>query len=87
MLEALDSVANDHANDEDSPAVVFVTQSVEELPAATSHALLLKGGQCVAKGPAQLVLTDEHLSSCFGLPLSVSRAGRRYWCHRASSVS
>ena len=80
MLGALDSAASG----EDRPTVVFVTQGVEELPASTSHALLLRDGRAVAQGPAGVVLTDEHLSTCFGLPLTVSRADGRYWCRRVS---
>jgi iron complex transport system ATP-binding protein len=56
---------------------VTVTHHLEELPAATTHALLLRGGLVVAAGPVGDALTDETLSACFGLPLHVERNGGR----------
>ncbi len=56
---------------------VTVTHHLEELPAATTHALLLRAGRVVAAGPAEESLTDESLSACFGLPLRVERSAGR----------
>jgi iron complex transport system ATP-binding protein len=56
---------------------VTVTHHLEELPAATTHALLLRAGLVVAAGPVGDALTDETLSACFGLPLHVERNGGR----------
>jgi iron complex transport system ATP-binding protein len=54
-----------------------VTHHIEELPATTSHALLLRAGAVVAAGPVAQVLTDTTLSECFGLALQVEhRDGR-----------
>ena len=66
-----------------APAVVLVTHHLEELPATTTHALLLKAGGVVACGAAPDVLADEPLSACFGVPVTVSRAGGR-WAARAT---
>jgi iron complex transport system ATP-binding protein len=67
------------AEDPDAPASVLVTHHVEELPPGVTHALLLKDGRTVASGLARDVLTAEHLSETFGLPLFVERrAGRWY---------
>ncbi len=50
-----------------------VTHHVEELPATTSHALLLRAGAVVAAGPVSQAFTDATLSECFGLALQVER--------------
>ena len=65
------------AADPDAPTSVLVTHHVEEIPAGYSHGLLLRDGRIVAAGLLDDVLTAEHLSETFGLPLSVrSRRGR-----------
>jgi len=56
---------------------VLVTHHLEELPASTSHALLLRDGQVLAAGPADDVLTTELVSTCFDYPIAIARhAGR-----------
>jgi iron complex transport system ATP-binding protein len=58
-------------------ATVLVTHHLEELPASTTHALLLRGGRMLAAGPAAGVLTTELASACFGHPIAITRhAGR-----------
>jgi iron complex transport system ATP-binding protein len=56
-----------------------VTHHVEEIPVGISHAMLLRDGAVVAQGLISDVLTSEHLSATFGLPLSVEPAGGRYF--------
>jgi len=64
-------------SDPAAPATVLVTHHVEEIPARTTHALLLRAGRVVAKGPIALALTSRTLSRCFGLPIVVrTDAGR-----------
>ena len=79
LLAAVESLAADRP----APAVVTVTHHLEELPATTTHALLLSGGRVVACGAASDVLADDPLSSCFGVPVTVTRAGGR-WSARAT---
>ena len=79
LLAAVESLAEDRP----APAVVTVTHHLEELPASTTHALLLRGGRVVACGAAPQVLADEPLSACFGVPVTVTRAGGR-WSARAT---
>jgi iron complex transport system ATP-binding protein len=67
-----------------APAQVLVTHHVEEIPPGYNHALLLRGGEVVAAGPADDVLTAEALSETFGLSLSLSRTGGRFTAHRAA---
>jgi iron complex transport system ATP-binding protein len=58
-------------------ATILVTHHLEELPASTSHALLLREGQVLAAGPADDVLSTELVSTCFDYPIAIARhAGR-----------
>jgi iron complex transport system ATP-binding protein len=59
-------------------ATVLVSHHVEELPASTSHALLLRAGQAVASGPATGVLANEPLSECFGMTLHIRHTRNRW---------
>ena len=79
LLAAVESLAADRP----APAVVTVTHHLEELPASTTHALLLRGGRVVASGAAPAVLAEEPLSACFGVPVTVTRADGR-WSARAT---
>ena len=66
------------------PAVttILVTHHPEELPATTTHALLLRSGRVAAAGPAERTLCPAALSDCFGVPVAVERIGGR-WSARA----
>ena len=57
----------------------MVTHHLEELPASTSHALLLRDGRGVRSGAAGDVLTTEHVSAAFDHPIEVGRHGRRWY--------
>jgi iron complex transport system ATP-binding protein len=61
---------------------VLVTHHLEEIPATTTHALLLNDGHAVAAGPLDDVLSATHLGECFGLPVHVRRDDGR-WSARA----
>ena len=78
------------AMDEMSPATVLVSHHVEEIPPGFTHALLLRGGRVVAAGPIDAVITEEHLSETFGMPLVLQHeddrfSARRRTPHRASN--
>src|SRR4051794_12371718 len=66
------------ADDDMSPATVLVSHHVEEIPPGFTHALLLREGQVVAAGPLQDVLTEEIVSSTFGMPLLLTHEDGRY---------
>ncbi len=66
-----------------SPPTVLVTHHVEEIPVGTTHAMLLRAGRVLHQGPLDDVLTAEHLSATFGLPLTLERRDRR-WSARAT---
>lgn len=79
LVDALDALARDQPQ----RTSVLVTHHLEELPASTSHALLLRAGRVLAAGPVDEVLTSGPLSSCFGLPLAVHRQDGR-WAARSA---
>lgn len=65
------------AADREAPATIMVTHHVDEIPPGFTHALLLREGQILEKGPIEATLTAPHLSDCFALPLQVEvRSGR-----------
>ncbi|MEU8948594.1 ATP-binding cassette domain-containing protein [Streptomyces sp. NPDC048489] len=74
LLEALDALRRDHPR----LATVLVTHHLEELPAGTTHALLLRDGRELARGPVDSVLTGDLLGACFGLPLALERRDGRW---------
>ena len=68
----------DLAADPDAPALVLVTHHVEEIPASSTHVLLLAQGRRLASGPIDEVLTSDHLSECFQTNLLVTRVDGRF---------
>jgi iron complex transport system ATP-binding protein len=66
-----------------APPTILVTHHLEEIPLTATHAALLRAGRAVAAGPIQAVLTDEHVSKCFGIPVSVSSSQGRWRGHVA----
>lgn len=74
LLAALARLASSDA----ALAVVVTTHHLEELPASTTHALLLRDGRVLASGPVEQALTAELLSRCFGLPVALTRASGRW---------
>ena len=73
LLDAFDRLVRDHPE----LASITVMHHLEELPRATTHALLLHEGQIVAAGPLDRAITDDTLSETFGLALRVERANGR----------
>lgn len=66
-----------------APATVHVSHNLEDLPPVTTHVLLLRAGDVVAKGPIEEVLDDNVMERCFGLPITVSQVDGR-WAARAT---
>jgi len=77
LLDALSSTADT------APCTILVTHHLEEIPRNATHAALLRDGLIVASGPIHTVLTDENVSTCFGMPISLSTSDGR-WQARAS---
>lgn len=70
------------AYDPDSPATVLVSHHVEEIPPGFTHALLLRKGSVVAAGLLDQTLTEQNLSSTFGMPLTVVHSEGRWAARR-----
>lgn len=64
-------------------ATVLVTHHIEEIPATTSHALLLREGRIVAQGEAADVLTSAAISACFDHPISIAMSNGRWFAQAA----
>jgi iron complex transport system ATP-binding protein len=86
VLAAPEAAAGDDAGDgSDALRVtsVLVTHHLEEVPSTTTHALLLAHGRAVAAGAIGDVLTEDALSRCFGLPVSVEHHDGRWFARAA----
>lgn len=67
------------SNDPTAPASVLVTHHIEEIPIGTTHAILLKEGKIAVSGPVHSVITSEHVSAVFGLPIEVVHESSRFF--------
>jgi iron complex transport system ATP-binding protein len=74
LLRVIDGIDGDG-----TAAVVMATHHLDEIPTSATHGALLRGGELVATGPLEAVLTPEQLERCFGLRLRVERAGKRWF--------
>ena len=70
------------AMDEASPATILVSHHVEEIPPGFTHALLMRQGRVVAAGPLEHVMTEEIISTTFGMPLLLSHQDGRWAARR-----
>ena len=70
------------AMDEMSPATVLVSHHVEEIAPGFTHALLLRKGAVVAAGPVEEVLTEDVVSTTFGMPLRLTHEDGRWGARR-----
>ncbi len=67
------------ASDLLAPATVIVTHHIEEIPTGTTHALLLREGAVIAQGDINSVITDSNLTMAYGLPITVTAEGGRFF--------
>ncbi|WP_245981984.1 ABC transporter ATP-binding protein [Frondihabitans australicus] len=79
LLETVDALRVAHPE----VASVTVTHHLEDLPASTSHAMLLRDGRIAATGGADDVLTSENVSAAFDFPLAITRHEGRWLARRA----
>ncbi len=70
------------ALDDLSPATVLVSHHVEEIPPGFTHVMLLRQGRIVASGPIERVLTQDVLSTTFGMPLKLTHEDGRWAARR-----
>ena len=78
LLGAIEESARPDDDPSFSPTTVLVTHHLEEIPASTTHAALLREGRFVATGRVDEVLADAPLSETFGMALHVLRNGGRW---------
>ena len=62
-----------------APATVIVTHHIEEIPAGTTHVLLLKNGLVVRQGLIEDNLTSDSLSEIYGIPILLEINHGRYF--------
>ena len=74
LVANLDALAADPT----TAPLVLVTHHVEEIPPAFTHALLLRDGRVLAKGPIEECMNVETLSTCFGRALELDRRDGRW---------
>ncbi len=67
------------SQDPQAPVTILVTHHIEEIPTGTTHALLMKEGLIAVSGPVGEVITSEHVSEVFGLPISVQEENGRFF--------
>ncbi|GAA0725177.1 ATP-binding cassette domain-containing protein [Dactylosporangium roseum] len=79
LLETIDLLDETHPG----TTSILVTHHLEELPATTTHALLLAEGRVVAAGPVRSTLTTANVSTAFGHPITVHEHDGR-WAARAA---
>ncbi|MEV8019402.1 ATP-binding cassette domain-containing protein [Streptomyces sp. NPDC086554] len=79
LLDSLDALRESHPE----LATVLVTHHLEELPAGTTHALLLRDGRAFASGTVDDVLTSDQIGKCFDHPVRLERREGR-WSVRAA---
>jgi len=70
------------AMDDASPTTILVSHHVEEIPPGFTHAMLLRGGRVVARGPLEQVMTEEVVSATFGMPMLLSHEDGRWAARR-----
>ncbi|MFW0784331.1 ATP-binding cassette domain-containing protein [Gordonia sp. CPCC 206044] len=74
LLSSIDQLRSEVAD----LASVLVTHHLEDLPASTSHAMLLRDGEVVASGQVDDALTSATISMCFDHEVQVRRTGGRW---------
>ncbi|GII63923.1 ABC transporter ATP-binding protein [Sphaerisporangium krabiense] len=81
--EDLITAVEDLAESRPALTTVLVTHHLEEVPATTTHALLVHDARILAAGPVQEVLTGDNLSQCYGRPLLLDHADGRWYVRAA----
>jgi iron complex transport system ATP-binding protein len=66
------------ARDPQRPPTVLVTHHLEEIPPGFTHALVLKRGRVLARGPIADTVTSDVLGEAFEVPLVVASHAGRY---------
>jgi iron complex transport system ATP-binding protein len=65
-------------SEKNPPSLILSTHHLEEIPAGITHAMLMAGGEIVAAGPVDKVMTSTRLSRLIGISVKVSKSKGRY---------
>ena len=75
----LDTIEN-FASEKNSPAIIFITQRIEDISPVFGHGLILKNGRIILSGKRETILMEENLFSAFDMRIKLHRtADGRYW--------
>ncbi|MGY0694367.1 ABC transporter ATP-binding protein [Virgibacillus sp. FSP13] len=77
--EELMNTINQIAIQKNAPTILFVTHHIEEIMPIFTHTLLLKQGTIYGRGKREEMLTKEHLSRLFDLPVQIDWSNDRAW--------
>lgn len=80
LLRRFDALASDPY----SPATLMITHHIEEIPAGSTHALMLKSGNIVASGAIGGVVTSENLTTAYEMPIKVAVTNNRFTANAIS---
>lgn len=69
----------EYTSDSHAPATIIVTHHIEEIPAGTTHALLLKDGAAAFQGEISAALTPASIKAVFGVDINLHFDGSRYF--------
>ncbi|MBP1161977.1 MULTISPECIES: ABC transporter ATP-binding protein [unclassified Rhodococcus (in: high G+C Gram-positive bacteria)] len=82
LLTALDQVRRENPR----LASVLVTHHIEEIPASTTHGILIRRGQVLAQGSIGEVLTSDLITECFEHGIEISAHHGRWAARALASV-
>ena len=74
LLRRFDNLALDPL----SPSTIIITHHIEEIPAGSTHALLLKDGLIIASGAITEVITSENLTRGYDMQITVATMNNRF---------
>lgn len=77
--EQLLSMIDTLTQQENGPALIYVTHHIEEILSGFTHTLLLKQGEVYDAGVSSEIVTTEALSGFFEVPIEVHERGKRKW--------
>ena len=63
----------------EAPTTMLATHHLEEIPSTVTHAVLLAAGRVTDRGRVEGVLTDDALSRCYGMDITVEQRDGRWW--------
>jgi len=74
LLDTIDRLANDN----NSPAIIFVTQRIEDIIPALNKGLIISDGRIITSGDREKVLTENNIEKTFNMSVKLikTKSGR-----------